>query len=115
MFANKKNQLSIEYAAEHSAIQSNPVTRAFQTRIRSSVLLKIMGELKLDKATGPDGLPVQIFRECRAMLAVAVAMLVRFLLSHKIWPSDWRRHHIHPLYKKGFNQHARKLQGRPFD
>ena len=45
----------------------------------SRVLLKIMSELKLDKAIGPDGLPVQIFRECRAVPAVAVAMLVRFV------------------------------------
>ena len=60
-----------------------------------------MGELKLDKAIGPDGLLVQIFRECRAVLAVAVAMLVRFVLRFKIWPSDWRRQHIHPLFKKG--------------
>ena len=60
-----------------------------------------MGELKVDKAIGPDGLPVKICRECRVVLAVAIAMLVRFVLRHKLWPSDWRRHHIHPLFKKG--------------
>ena len=60
-----------------------------------------MNELNLDKTSGPDGLPVKIFRECRAVLAVAIAMLVRFVLRHKFWPSDWRRHHIHPLFKKG--------------
>ena len=35
------------------------------------------------------------------MFAVAVAMLVRFVLRHKFRPSDWRRQHIHPLFKKG--------------
>ena len=81
--------------------QTNTATRVVQTRIRSMVLLKIMNELKLDKAIGPDGLPVRILWECRAVLSVAIALLVRFVLRHKFWPSDWRRHHIHPLFKKG--------------
>ena len=98
---DKNNQLNIKYGAGTFAILTNTATREVQTRIRCRVLLKIMSELNPDKTSGPDGLPVKIFRECRAVLAVAIAMLVRFVLRHKFWPSDWRRHHIHPLFKKG--------------
>ena len=98
---DKNNQLNIKYGAGIFASQTNTATREVQTRIRCRVLLKIMSELNLDKTSGPDGLPVKIFRECRAVLAVAIAMLARFVLRHKFWPSVWRRHHIHPLFKKG--------------
>ena len=101
LYVDKKNVLNIEYGAQPYVTQTNSATRAVQTHIRSMVLLKIMSELKLYKATGPDGLSVRIFRECRAALSVAIALLVRFVLRHKFWPSVWRRHHIHPLFKKG--------------
>ena len=82
MFANTKNQFSIKDVAEHSAIQSNLVTHAVQTRICSMVLLTIICELKLNNATVPDRLLVHTFQDCRAVLAVVVAMLVRFVLRH---------------------------------
>ncbi len=69
--------------------------------IRTRTVLKILRKLKLDKASGPDGMPVRILHECCKELAPAIAVLARFLLRARQWPETWRLHRIHPLYKKG--------------
>jgi hypothetical protein len=69
--------------------------------IRSRWVLKSLRALKTDTATGPDGLPVRVFKECALPLSVAIAILIRFILRTACWPQTWRLHHIHPLFKKG--------------
>ena len=79
--------------------------------IRSRTVLKILRKLKLDKASGPDGMPVRIFTECCRELAPAIAVLTRFLLRTRQWPDIWRVHRIHPLYKKGSVSNASNYRG----
>ena len=64
--------------------------------IRTRWVLKILKKLVIGKASGPDNLPVRIFKECAAELATAIAVLVRFLLRKRHWPEIWRLHRIHP-------------------
>ena len=71
------------------------------TLIRSRWVLRILKALKEGKASGPDGIPVRIFRECCKELAPAIAHLVRFLLRTHCWPNVWRQHRVQPLFKKG--------------
>jgi len=71
------------------------------TLVRSRWVLRILKALKEGKASGPDGLPVRIFRVCCKELAPAIAQLTRFLLRAKRWPDVWRSHRVHPLFKKG--------------
>ena len=71
------------------------------TLIRSRWVLRILKALKEGKASGPDGIPVRIFRECCKELAPAIAHLVRFLLRNHCWPNVWRQHRVQPLFKKG--------------
>ena len=79
--------------------------------IRTRWVLKILKALKVDKASGPDRIPVRIFHECAAALAPAIAVLVRFLLRTRCWPQIWRLHWIHPLYKKGAVSNASNYRG----
>ena len=79
--------------------------------IRSRWALKVLKKLTVGKASGPDNLPIRIFKECAAELAPAIAILVRFLLRHRLWPSQWRMHRIHPLYKKGAVSAATNYRG----
>ena len=65
------------------------------------MLRRIIKSLKLNIASGPDGLPTRVFRECCNELAPAIAVLVRFLIRIGFWPQRWRFHGIQPLYKKG--------------
>ena len=69
--------------------------------IRSRMILRILKALKVDTASGPDRLPVRVFRECCKELAPAISVLVRFLLRVGFWPMIWRVHRIQPLFKKG--------------
>ena len=79
--------------------------------VRARTVLRIIRKLKLDKASGPDGMPVRIFVECCKELAPAIAVLVRFLLRSRMWPQIWRLHRIHPLYKKGAVSNATNYRG----
>ena len=78
-----------------------PASMAEFCLVRSHWLLRILKGLKDGKASGPDGVPTRIFKECAKELAPALAALVRFLLKTRTWPSRWRHHRIHPLFKKG--------------
>ena len=79
--------------------------------IRTRWVLKILKKLVSGKASGPDNLPVRIFKECAAELATAIAVLVRFLLRKRHWPEIWRLHRIHPLFKKGSVSAATNYRG----
>ncbi len=69
--------------------------------IRSRSVFRIIQALKVDKASGPDKLPIRIFKECVRELAPIIAVLTRFLLRCRQWPRRWRLHWVHPFYKKG--------------
>ena len=51
-------------------------------------------------ATGPDGLPARVLRECAKELAMPVTLLVRKLLHYGHWPTSWRLHWVLPLHKR---------------
>ena len=68
--------------------------------IRSRLVLRILNALTLDTASGPDGIPVRVYRECCSELAPAIAVLVRYLLRIGCWPQIWRLHRIQALFKK---------------
>ena len=71
------------------------------TLIRSRMVRRIITSLKLNIASGPDGLPTRVFRECCNELAPAIAVLVRFLIRIVFWPQRWKFHRTQPLYKIG--------------
>ena len=54
--------------------------------IRSRLLVGILKALKLDTASGPNGIPEHIYRECSKEFGPAIAVLVRFLLHLGFWP-----------------------------
>ena len=70
-------------------------------RIHSRLLSDLMEAFNVDKASGPDGLPARIFRECHRELAIGLAIFVRFLLHRRYWQKLWRLHRIPPLFETG--------------
>ena len=79
--------------------------------IRSRWAKKVLKQIDVSKATGPDGLPGRILRECASVLATPVATLARRLLREGVWPDKWKMHWIHPLYKKGSTADGRNYRG----
>ena len=77
--------------------------------IRSRIVLRISKALKLDTASGPDGIPVRIYRECCCELAPAIALLIRYLLRIRCWLQIWKSHRILAFLKKRRGECSFKL------
>ena len=50
---------------------------------------KLLSKLKIHKATGPDGVPSRILRECASEIAPAISTIFQFSLSSGILPDSW--------------------------
>ena len=69
--------------------------------VRTRWVRKTLQNINPDKSTGPDGIPGHFLKRLANELAPPLARLIRHLLYHRHWPTIWRHHHIHPLYKRG--------------
>ena len=64
-------------------------------------VLKLLQEIKIRKATGPDMIPARILRDYAAELAPILTFIFQQSLDTGTVPSDWRTANIVPIYKKG--------------
>ena len=62
---------------------------------------KLLGNLKINKAPGPDGLPARVLQECSASLAPILTHIFNKSLSSGMLPKDWSEANVTPIYKKG--------------
>ena len=69
--------------------------------IRSRHVQKFLADLKVDKATGPDGLSALFLQKLSKVLSLPLAILIRRIFNESKWPSQWRLHHIIQLFKRG--------------
>ena len=64
-------------------------------------VLKLLQNIKVDKATGPDGIPGNILKLCAPELAKVFTLLFQASLDQGVVPSDWKTANIVPVFKKG--------------
>ena len=64
-------------------------------------VLKLMRELDVNKATGPDGISNWILRECCNQLVDKIHCLISLSLLQSKMPKDWKRANIVPIFKGG--------------
>ena len=69
--------------------------------IRPRNVKKFLTALRLDQATGPDGFGALLLRKLAKVISMPLAILIRRILNEATWPSQWRLHHIFPLFKRG--------------
>ena len=62
---------------------------------------KILSSLKVDKASGPDGINPLFLKETSDTLALPIAIIFRKSLAEGKIPNDWRLAHVSPIFKKG--------------
>ena len=62
---------------------------------------KLLSELRVNKASGPDNIPNRVLRELADELAPALHLIFTQSLSSNQLPSDWRNANISPIFKKG--------------
>ena len=57
--------------------------------------------IRLDSASGPDGIPAILLRNCKAELCEPIRLIWSESISTGIVPAFYKQSHITPLYKKG--------------
>ena len=69
--------------------------------VSEDVVRRLLQDLVVGKACGPDGLSARILRECAAELAVPLCKIFRISLSKGVFPQQWSEANIVPIFKKG--------------
>ena len=86
--------------------------RRFVRRIQESEVKEALKRMKGGKATGPDGIPVEVWR-CLGDIAIVwlTKLFNRIFRSNKM-PEEWRRSILVPIYKnKGDIQSCTNYRG----
>ena len=64
-------------------------------------VLKLLNNLKIHKAPGPDGLSARVLKECSSEIAPILALIYNETLAQGTVPDDWRQANVAPIFKKG--------------
>ena len=64
-------------------------------------VFKLLQNIKVDKAAGPDELPNRVLQECAAEITPAVTAIFQKSVDSGELPEDWRDANVAPVYKKG--------------
>lgn len=82
-----------------------------QIKINERLVKKILDNLKVDKAPGPDEIPPIVLKKCSPELAPILSKLFRLSFFSSTFPNSWKDANIHPIPKKG--DHTNPLNYRP--
>ena len=72
-----------------------------RVKIRARCVLRKLMKLNISKATGPDGIPARVLKECASVLYKPLTSLFTFSLKTSIVPDDWKCANVVPIYKSG--------------
>ena len=61
---------------------------------------QVLGKRDPNKATGHDGIPAKILRDCSKELALPLANLFNTSIVFERFPSDWKLAELCPVFKK---------------
>ena len=109
----QKAELFNRYFASHSQLPPGPdlplltyktTSRLTHINLTKSHVLKVLTQLKISKATGPDGVGNFILKLAAPILANPLCHLFNVSLSRGIFPDIWKRAHVLPVFKKGDRQ-----------
>ena len=67
---------------------------------RPQVVRKHLAQLDTSKATGPDGVPCRVLKECCAELAMPLAKLYTICFQAGVQPDSWKLAHVVPIHKR---------------
>ena len=73
-------------------------------KIQVEDVLEILGNLKLGKAAGPDGISTTFLSKCKHLIARPLTIIYNKSLTEGIVPQDWKSANVTPLFKKGSRQ-----------
>ena len=68
-------------------------------------VFKLLSNLKIHKATGPDEIPARLLKELSAELTPVFTLFFQTSLNQGKVPDDWRKANVVPIFKKGERNH----------
>ena len=68
--------------------------------ISSSGILKLLNDLNVNKATGPDRIVARVLKETSSAIAPILRIIFQCSLDTGIIPEDWKAANIVPIHKK---------------
>ena len=86
---------------EHALPPSPDIDCMPPIKVGRAGVLKLLLNIKDNKATGPDGLPGDLLKICAHEIADVYTLLFQASLNQGHLPSDWKRANIVPVFKKG--------------
>lgn len=72
-----------------------------QINISSNGILKLLKELNVEKACGPDLIPIRVVKYAAEEIATILEVIFTQSLNSGILPKDWLTTNITPIFKKG--------------
>lgn len=68
---------------------------------RARAVKKVLAELNVNKAPGPDGIPALVLKQCSLSLASPLAKLFSNSFREGVFPDCWKLANVQPIPKKG--------------
>ena len=85
---------------------TSPFTPKGEITVDPNGVLKLLNNLKIHKAPGPDGLSARVLKECSSEIAPILALIYNETLAQGTVPDDRRQANVAPIFKKGENYDA---------
>ena len=101
----EENEFSDRFVAP-SVVQADTFVPIRRRHVRS-----VLKQLDENSGTGPDGISTRVLRRCRSELEIPMLLLARLVFNSGKWPSVWRLHWVHPIYKKKSRADPRNYRG----
>ena len=80
---------------------TSPFTPMGEITVDPNGVLKLLNNLKIHRAPGPDGLSARVLKECSSEIASILALIYNETLAQGTVPDDWRQANVAPIFKKG--------------
>ena len=80
---------------------SNFSETIYSIKISPEGVLKLMQNININKATGPDDIPGKLLQICASELYIPFSILFQKSIDSGTVPDEWKPAHIFPLFKKG--------------
>ena len=69
-------------------------------RFREATVQRQLRQLDPTQATGPDGIPARVLKQCSKVLAAPLAKLSSLCFRCRVQPSLWKLARVVPIHKK---------------
>ena len=80
---------------------TSPFTAMGEITVDPNGVIKLLNNLNIHRAPGPDGLSARVLKECSSEIAPVLTYIFSESLAQGAVPDDWRQANVAPVFKKG--------------